>query len=233
MGNVFFGIPERLCLLLRDTFDVTIFIETGTYEGQTTDWAAKQFANVITIENSEHYYTLASIRFRETTNVTVIRGDSAADLVKVVKSVGSDPPTYAIFWLDAHWCGGETAGAEFKVPLIDELRALQSTEVIPLILIDDARYFLAPPLSPDSGSWPSLQQVLDAMPSHYYVVVIHDIIIAVPERNKQTIVDYCLEYFRNEQELQLLRDRPSTITRIVRRGRRLFASNQSNQDHDQ
>jgi hypothetical protein len=44
------------------------------------------------------------------------------------------------FWLDAHWCGGETAGRGMTIPLMKELQIIERHRVKRhTILIDDMR----------------------------------------------------------------------------------------------
>ena len=48
----------------------------------------------------------------------------------------------ALFWLDAHYSGGETAHSKNKAtPIQDELNKILSSEYDNVILIDDARFF--------------------------------------------------------------------------------------------
>lgn len=49
-------IPKNLVLSLKDKYNVKNFIETGTYQGQTSLWASNHFEKVLTIEASKKMY---------------------------------------------------------------------------------------------------------------------------------------------------------------------------------
>lgn len=91
-----------------------------------------------------------------------------------------------LYWLDGHWSGGVTGGADDQCPIIAELTAIADGHPDDCILIDDARLFLAPPPPPHSREqWPTYRQIEDAIlaqrPS-FSVMVAHDVIVAVPKR---------------------------------------------------
>ena len=53
---VYRGVPKELVLLLKDTYSINSFIETGTYLGETAKWAAGNFSSVTSFEASEELY---------------------------------------------------------------------------------------------------------------------------------------------------------------------------------
>ncbi len=122
MGMVRFGIPERITLELRDLSGATVFIETGTYQGDTARWAANHFDKVITIERSKSLFDEYSGGLADLHNVSALCGDSRQLLPSILKEIGEEK---AIFWLDSHWFGGETAGQDDQCPLLGELACLQ------------------------------------------------------------------------------------------------------------
>lgn len=190
MGMVHFGVPERLALFLRDRFRLESFVETGTYGGATAAWAAQHFATVYSIEASEKYWREARARYGSVGNVNFILGDSPTQLASILSRV-SRP----IFWLDAHWCGGETAGAAAECPLLAEIAAIEAARLpLPVILIDDARLFLEPPPAPHRWEeWPGIAAVADALRrcGDLYVAVREDVIVAVPEEARADLVAFC------------------------------------------
>nr|VFK13685.1 MAG: hypothetical protein BECKLPF1236A_GA0070988_100932 [Candidatus Kentron sp. LPFa]VFK29804.1 MAG: hypothetical protein BECKLPF1236C_GA0070990_1009510 [Candidatus Kentron sp. LPFa] len=50
----------------------------------------------------------------------------------------------AVFWLDARYSVGSTAGADDQCPLIGELEAIVARPYGDFVLIDDVRLFLSP-----------------------------------------------------------------------------------------
>ena len=193
MGLVRFGPPTELIFQLRSAFSIDSFIETGTYRGDTAFWAAGQFAHVVTLEGSEKVFAYASARLKDLPNVRVLHANSSEALPKIIPML----PKPAIFWLDAHWCGGPTFGQEIdnECVLLSELRAIHASPHQHFILIDDARLFLAPPPRPHKpAQWPTIEQVIAAIrqgPREYYIAIFEDVIIAVPMAAKEIIVQHC------------------------------------------
>jgi hypothetical protein len=112
MGIVRMGIPEELALLLRDKYRIPNFVETGTYQGGTAEWATRHFEKVLTIEGQKKIYEATSARLSSIPNLTCLLGDSR-DVFKET-CAGLDGPT--LFWLDSHWCGQETIRLREPMP---------------------------------------------------------------------------------------------------------------------
>jgi hypothetical protein len=183
MGAIDFGIPRQLALLLRDRLALKLFVETGTFRGETAEWAAGQFAKVWTVEADAALFETTRERLKDRTNIVCVKGDSRAGLREIVPQL--DGP--ALFWLDAHWCGSDqtdTAGAEDQCPLIEEIAIVNASPHEHVVLVDDARYFLAPPPSPNRFEmWPDAEATVAALragQTDRYVAVIDDVFIRVP-----------------------------------------------------
>ena len=117
--------------------DCKIFVETGTYLGDTTAVAKTMFEKVHTIEIAPHFYERAKNMFSGT-NVTCHLGDSSILLQDICNTL--DQPT--CFWLDGHWSAGNTGKGVKNVPLYEELESIMkhcSQKCV--ILIDDCRLF--------------------------------------------------------------------------------------------
>jgi hypothetical protein len=110
---------ERI-LYYRRKISADIFVETGTYFGQTTETAARHFKQVYTIELSSELAESNRRDFSGVENVTVIQGDSGIELEAVVKKV----KTPVIIWLDGHYSGGVTSCGVDVCPIFRELRCL-------------------------------------------------------------------------------------------------------------
>lgn len=179
MGIVRMGPPQNLILATQLLTGAKVFIETGTFRGDTARWASQHFLHVVTIEASDEYYAKAVERFSSDPNVTVLHGNSRDRLQEVVDSLEEK----AIFWLDAHWSGGETYGELDECPILDEINLANSGLIGHAIFVDDARLFLAPPPLPhDLQQWPNIADVLESLqPVNNYVAVFEDVIISVPK----------------------------------------------------
>lgn len=115
-----------------------IFVETGTYYGDTTHEASKIYNRVYSIELSEHYHNLAKTRFQSNPNVHLLRGDSAFVLESLC--VELNEPT--LFWLDGHYSSGNTAKGIKDCPLYEEIKHIMKLcKPGCVITIDDVRLF--------------------------------------------------------------------------------------------
>lgn len=191
MGNIRLGPPTDLIKQIADTYGINVFVETGTYYGKTALWASSIFKQTITVEYSREIYETNLQTYKDNSDISFKFGDSRAVLKEIV-------PTFtesAIFWLDGHWSGAETYGAEDQCPLIDEILTINLSPVPHFILIDDARLFTSPPPLPNRiDQWPTIKEVMDALCSggkDYYVVIMEDVIIAAPNFAREFIAGYC------------------------------------------
>jgi hypothetical protein len=119
-------------------FNAKTLVETGTYYGDMIWSQRKVFDSLYSIELSEILYKKAVRRFRKEKNVFLFQGDSGTVLPEILKKL--DQP--AVFWLDGHYSGGETAKGEKDCPIIAELAHIFSSDFDHILLIDDARCFI-------------------------------------------------------------------------------------------
>ena len=175
-----------------------IFIETGTFYGTTSEWASKLFKVVYTIEKETHFFQAAEKKFINT-NVNCINGASSTCLSSILKNIDDT----VIFWLDAHWSCEDTSGEEKECPLLEEISIINKWNRDCVILIDDASDFLCSPPKPHKPDhWPSISEVINKLndiSSDRFIVVIHDVIIAVPAPYRNIIQNYCI---REKTELR-------------------------------
>src|ERR1700733_6735451 len=99
MGMIQLGAPYEIILDLAKLSGATTFIETGTYPGSSSRWAANHFESVVTMELSEKLYQQHHQDLRALGNVEPLCGDSKILLPQVVSRLGNRP---AVFWLDGH-----------------------------------------------------------------------------------------------------------------------------------
>lgn len=119
-------------------FALGVFVETGTYLGDTVMYIAGRGVRCYSIELSSDLYLAARSRLSAFANVRLINGDSASKLSELLATINE--PT--LFWLDGHYSAGITASADIKTPISAELKAIFSHPIKRhVILIDDARCF--------------------------------------------------------------------------------------------
>jgi hypothetical protein len=135
MGIVEPYFPKEIVLKMAAIANAKIFIETGTYYGNTTKWASTQFKQVFTIELSEFLYNSTKDELLSKGNIMPNLGNSKIILPKILKNIDSN----VVFWLDGHYSAGVTAGENDPCPLQDELKTILQRDNDDIILIDDAR----------------------------------------------------------------------------------------------
>ena len=191
MGAIHFSVDLHLVAALRKALPLDVFVETGTFNGDTTALVASLFPEVLTVELSTEQYKIASHRLRDYPNVRSIHGSSPV-VLKELRCELNERST--LYWLDAHWCGGVTAGSSYECPLIDELSAIDTLNDKSVVLIDDARFFLSPPPPPhEPTGWPTLEEVIKALKSlnnKHKLWIINDVLIFYPKEADTHVVEY-------------------------------------------
>jgi hypothetical protein len=202
MGNVTFGVPEDLALALKQALNANVFIETGTYKGNTAQWASRNFLKVHTIEFDEDRYHKTLARISNTidgSNINMWLGNSKYVLPKILKDI-NEP---VIFWLDAHgtFVLDKPQTEDDEIPIMDELDVIikwqKTKQKECVILIDDARLFLNPPpiekgYHPEF--WPNYDNVIDFVDIHlgneYWVGNWKDVIVIYHEKLQNIIENW-------------------------------------------
>ncbi len=179
MGDARWGPPPEVITALRDRYELQCFVETGTHMGDTSLWAADHFARVVTIELSNEYYVEATLRFRGDPRIALLEGHSPEILAELLPSL---PPS--VFWLDAHYSGGPTAGSDYQCPLLDEIATIAADLDRHFVMIDDARLFITG-VEPRyrASDWPTLPAIITALCAQHpmSITLFEDVILAVPE----------------------------------------------------
>ena len=129
---------HRILLDIAEQYGLRIFIETGTYRGDTVAALAAAFDRVYSIELGTELARQARSRFRGHPHISILHGDSGDILGPLAASLTAP----ALVWLDAHYSrGAGTAHGLEATPILRELRHILSTPAQHVILIDDARCF--------------------------------------------------------------------------------------------
>jgi hypothetical protein len=161
--------------ILRDysrKYGLRILVETGTYQGDMVEAMRDDFDRIYSIELSGDLCQKAMKRFKGVGHVEIVHGDSGNELQQVLRRIHRP----ALFWLDGHYSGGETARGKKDTPICEELlQIFGSEDMRHVILIDDARLFGTDP------AYPKLDEL-----GHYVKsrrpgldIVVHDDIIRI------------------------------------------------------
>jgi hypothetical protein len=162
-------------VLLRHGFKDGIWIETGTYLGDTTEVLSQSAPMVYSIEPSEALVEKARMRFAGAKNVHILHGLSEAELPKLLSQNALRNATVN-FWLDGHYSAGITHQGPQETPIIEELQAIEQSLASlkqVAVFIDDIRCFT--PNSP----YPTLDYLVNWANQHHLLWCIeYDIFVA-------------------------------------------------------
>ena len=132
------ALTKKFLESLKDNYrNYDTFIETGTYNANTTMIMEKIFKTVYTIEISEKYYTAAKNNYKGK-KIHFLLGDSSVVLESILPHIHEK----SVIFLDGHWSAGDTGRGVKDCPLIEEIthiNKLHNNEAI--IIIDDYRLF--------------------------------------------------------------------------------------------
>lgn len=152
-----------------------VWIETGTYLGETTSFLAARFPKVISIEPSPTLFKKAADRFRADSGVKLLNGTSEE---KFLEALDSAKDGKVAFWLDGHFSGGVTFQAHADTPVLFELEAIAQNLnqlEISAICIDDVRLFDSDP------AYPRKRVLVDFAEAHnFHWEIVSDIFVMKP-----------------------------------------------------
>jgi hypothetical protein len=157
---------DKALIYLGEKYGITHLIETGTNYGETL-WALRHYFNTITsIELEDVRYYSTRRRFKKYGHIGIIYGDSG----EILKTIINDFKEPVLFWLDAHYDGGNTAIGKLNTPIISELETILNTTLEHIVLIDDANTFIDQ-LRPDYPTLKELEFVVNTYKKNYRVFV--------------------------------------------------------------
>jgi len=165
-------------------------VETGTYKAKTARKLSAIFPTVVTIELDVALHAAAVQTLSDLPGVTARQGHSVA----VLSDVAGDGAEPTFYFLDGHWSGGVTSGAEDECPVIEELAAIGTGHPDDCIVIDDAHMFTSAPAPPmDPAKWPTLLEVFDALrgyrPDHF-ITLLAGQVVSVPQSARPAVDAY-------------------------------------------
>ena len=136
-----------------------MFVETGTYLGNTSMRCSKVFDRVVTIELDPDLHRQAKSFLSSRANVECVLGDATQELPQILSR---EDCRDAVLFLDGHFSSGETAHGDVPEPaceLLDSLAAYK--EKICGIVVDDFRLF-----GVEKG-WPKKSELLSSAEQHF------------------------------------------------------------------
>jgi hypothetical protein len=145
-------VKQRTLKSYSEKYGLKTLVETGTFYGEMVEAMKSDFDRIYSIELSSDLFEKAKDRFKRSAHIEIFHGDSGIELERITKKL--DEP--ALFWLDGHYSGGETAKGEESTPIYKELsHILGSPESGHVIVIDDARLFGS------DHDYPSIRELTD------------------------------------------------------------------------
>jgi hypothetical protein len=207
MGAVTFSLDVQLVTGLKKVLPLSIFFETGTFKGDTVNAMLPYFDRLVTAELSEPLWEEVTERFANEEKVEPYLGNSPEVIAKFRLALKDSS---VLYWLDAHWCvADDTTGEKSQCPLLEEIHAIGQLNESSIILIDDARLFLAPPPEPhEISQWPSIDSIITALrqtSSRHELSVVNDVIIFYPKLVRDSVISYAkkqgIDWLRASQSL--------------------------------
>src|SRR6266571_2442864 len=163
-------------VLLRNGLPDATWVESGTFMGDTTSVLSKVAKMVYSIEPEPILFSKAEQKFRNTSNVRIIKGLSEDVFPKLLPTISGN----ICFWLDGHYSAGITFKGPQDTPVIDELASIgenltQKGKIV--VMVDDMHCF--DPRNPEFSAYPSADFLVDWARKHNFIWHIeHDIFIA-------------------------------------------------------
>ncbi|ELW8960757.1 glycosyltransferase [Yersinia enterocolitica] len=196
MGAVNFSIDPTLVRILNKALPLDVFVETGTFKGDTIASIRDLFDEIYSVELSSEYYDIAVQRFIGDAHIHLVHADSPSAIQTWMPELNGKS---VLYFLDAHWCAAENTASIFsQCPLLDEIKSIGRLNTESVIVIDDARLFLAPPLEPhEISQWPGFHPIVSALLSmscNHELMVVNDVIVFYPKHAKTAMQNYAQTY---------------------------------------
>lgn len=123
-------------LEIRDKFNISTFVETGTYKGINAKFHARNFKEVLTCDISDEYLKIARERLRPYKNVQVFKKSSPAFLKQFIKRYNRDKRNdIVLIFLDAHFYDPLLPLNE-KWVIVNELKVLKHFKNCVIVIHD-------------------------------------------------------------------------------------------------
>ena len=150
-------------VMRRWGYSDAIWVESGTFKGDTTNFLANYNKKVHSIEPHSELYMSAKKRFSGRKNIELYNGASEDVFPRLVPKLSGK----VCFWLDGHFSGPLTFQAAANCPIETELKTISKnigkfSDLV--VLIDDLRRFA--PGKDRYEDYPSLDSLIDWARDH-------------------------------------------------------------------
>lgn len=204
---------------LRNKFDITVLIETGTYLGGTAELASIVFKEVYSVELSRDLYEKVKNKFSNKSNIKLYNDSSENFLNNILGNLKNEK---LLIYLDAHWSLGNTTKIENKnTPVLDELHCIKNAGITnAIIIIDDARFFQSKSIvqqqeklhaDPTMYGYPTIKKInkfLKLINPSYEIYIFGDAIVCIPgEIEKSPLVDLMTNITMHYQTKEYINDK--------------------------
>lgn len=170
----------KRAVLLRLGAPNAVWVETGTFEGDTAAILAHVAKEVYTIEPDKSLFEKAQARFHDNPDVHAIYGLSEEVFPSLLPTLSGT----VNFWLDGHYSGGITYQGPTNCPVREELANIEKNLARydnVTVLIDDIRCF--DPSIPEYADYPDVDYLVDwARKNKLHWHIEHDIFAAKTRR---------------------------------------------------
>jgi len=166
-------VKQRVIRRYATKHHCSTLVETGTFRGDMILAMLNDFRTLYSIELHPELHSRARSLFSHRPHVRLLHGDSGEKISEVL--AGLEEP--AVFWLDGHFSGGNTAKGNLNTPIIAELDKVLSHNISNhVVLIDDARLFTG---AEDYPTLEAIQKQLDTR-GRFNLTVEDDVIAITP-----------------------------------------------------
>ncbi|MEC9308255.1 MAG: hypothetical protein VX966_01955 [Chloroflexota bacterium] len=160
--------------ICRNLVGAKTLVETGTYQGHTVEALIREFEKIMSVDLSQECLDVAQVRIDRQKRFKRIRGKGPAEVSLVCGNSLEVLPSFldsiegsAVFWLDAHYSGGNTKRLDSQDCIVlEELLLIldhdssgtkeDSRTLVHAIVIDDARCM-------GKGDYPTIAEVVEVV----------------------------------------------------------------------
>ena len=171
-------------------YNYRIFIETGTYLGNTSKYLANYFKKILTVELDKDLFLKSQDNLKKYTNIECYNNDSENFLKEIILNINEE----AIFFLDAHYSGPGTSNLKGITPCVNELKEISKGSIKShVIIIDDISDFS---VSDNKQRLSEIISLIENISPNYKFYFDYDMMFALPnEKNHREFFKEIIPHF--------------------------------------